>query len=336
MIISTALRVDAITEISALNPQHARSVANALSARLIRNGAIKFESADQLLELVRSIKAAPIGPDARRVLLDMLTRLREFKRIHVGPYNIATLEDWAGLVRLVLTSHLQITTEYGTTNDPHVVTQPSRLEIASTLAFESSAAFRDLHRFEEQGNLTLGSTRREFWFAALEPLATLSRKIVISDPWVFAPLQKRAAAAPGSDALPQPALPWILGLIDGLDADRPRCVEIYASQKSISEADVRLLSDRYLALGNGSIGSLTVYVGSHDVVAHDRHIRFDCGSAITLGAGLDRLDRPDLRDASGLNWGFRSGAGLDSLRDSEERVKTSRRTSVVAFQPEHQ
>ena len=333
MIITTALQTDAMQELSTFAPQHARSVANSLSSRLIRNGAIEVESRDHLRELLTSIRSAPIGPDARRNLLLMLERLDNFGRLHIASREIKALDDWNGLVGLVLTAHGRISSEYGTSDDPFIVARPSRMEVSSSSEFESSMAFAELRRLEEQGNLALGSSRRDFWAEVLEPLATLSQKIVISDPWVFAPLQKRAGAAPGSDSWPKQALPWLLGAVDALKVGLPRSIEIYTSEKSISASDARVLSDRYLGLGSGAIGTVTVYIGSHDMVAHDRHIRFGCGSAITLGAGLDRLDRPDIRDASGLNWAFRSGSGLNNLRDSEERVKASNRTSIVPIHP---
>lgn len=201
-----------------------------------------------------------------------------------------------------------------------------------TLA-SSAAECQLMVRFQDlvdKGFLERNAQREDFWDDVLGPLALESHQATIVDRYLFNHVTRRGQ--PRQDG----HVAWLLEhLTQSLRT--PGRVTLVGEQpddmtpSGVVESVERLHRRRGAQKVEVEVAVVAQKSRASDgqlLFPHDRHIRFDIGSAILLPAGFDRLGHPCVRDLDGMKWSYVwTKAALQNLISAEERCLTASGTT---------
>lgn len=225
-------------------------------------------------------------------------------------------------------------------------------ELAELRAVHQSETIQRLSAARDNPTWPSGSDRTLIWARDFAPLVRLSaEEVTVLDGYLLDGLNPKTYQRVGIE--------HVTWLLDRLDEDLPAGaqVRLFATLSGFSKSDVEeaLRSTMYC---RSRPGRLHLYLAPWSAfddkkAPHDRHIRFSCGAAIDVNAGLDRFreyqrhgaeSRTEIRDVGGYKchyigptpseWATEKGSSLMVLRDAEVFIEQQSRHWVFVSMDE--
>lgn len=340
MIARLSVAADALED---LTGQHSVPTAKAQHETLARaleaHGLLVFANPDEereLLDAARRIGTNPPGVKAR--WLSVLAEMKKSKRMlyltppgTFGLTGVAAIEElragWGGKAQVAVLSTQQASA-LGVDADGLLVDAPSGLELAAAPIAAYCKTLGDIHELIQRGVVAHGASRDEFWKEVLQPIAVLSRQVVILDQYLFGDVCWHHTKLPHSTRWDPDMVIWALRKLDA-SMQRGAEVTLMGSTGGRGPRDAadaaEMINDLWNPPAAGRLGKVEIVAGlwkqGQERMPHDRHVRFSAGAAVKSLPGFGRLGRSAVQDLDGMGWQYHwKPMALAELRSAERRV----------------
>ncbi len=324
---STVLRVGAADQTSYL------FVHRTLLQTMLRHAYVVMASRDDVADLVREVKNAPV--EVRKLWLEVLASKRlpvkEARPDRVPLSQITDLAalatNWRAVVRIAIANPERALALGVPPGAASATDDPPGVEVSRHDLVAHAECFTEAQRMAED-DIPAGTARDDLWRKVVLPMVgATEQRIAIMDRYAGHELIREQSAAAAGRSSTQSGISWFLHQVAGTTG-RSLSVEAIVSETDdydatmITTAFARLWPD----LSGGRIASLSVAVtarGRGGDAGHPRHIRFD-HRVLVLDKGISLFTRP-ITDAS-VPWKYQANGSQDALE--RERVMTRFQTVV--------
>lgn len=307
---------------------------------LLRHGVLRFASNAEAKTWIDGLKSEELTPQEAKEWQQLLLTLNKLGRL--VSENPALVEDADSATSkeelLPLAALSPLLSVIGTDTygrlfpDAEVGVSPLKpnLDVTVPGSISQSAMHERLINLAQSGSFLRGTKRNDLWATLLEPLARVSKEIVVFDRYLFGQLE----------ASFDEQVNWLLSRLDA-SAPKGAAVTLIGARGVPGDfgnervpgnaADAEWLIRENVSQKFERLGSVRVALAPSVRVRdmhHDRHIRFGAGAAVEVPAGFDRLAVPELRDNFGFTYRHSTDA-LKQLRARETAVLDNRNTRVV-------
>lgn len=328
MITRVSINAQALHDVSPTGGRSAKIAHEHLLKTMKRHAELVFDSDDSARDFVHHIRSSgetlPPGVAKRwqELVADFLKngRARAARPALPAPTTIESwARSWSGDVDVAVVDR-QTAGDLDVPEDEGWMVEPStQFEVASADAAADCHHFTQLQELAEQVIFPKGTPRDTIWTTVLEPMWRASKHATLIDRYLFKNLwQKR----------PNDHLSWLLDRMATTPGNTAKHVTLIGLDLAgDSWSPFETLDALAQACSGSAIGSIDLHLVPEWVphparpMAHDRHIRFNCG-AIKLPGGFDRLGSRTVWDEDGLGWQFISDAqSVRQLQEAELRSK---------------
>lgn len=350
MIARVDIAPDAIEGVAAgLSRALTKAQHEALLRVIAAHGMLVAANDDEAAELIRAVRDPDILPPAVRDRWNaVLVGLRKQNRFismrpeaPLGLRSVVTLNDlrngWRGRSEVAVLT-VEQAARLGVDEEGLLVDRSAGIELATAPIAAYCGTFTNLRRLADEGHVSPGTRRDDFWRAVLAPIARASRHVTILDRYLFGGLAWHEENLPRSRSWDADTVVW---LVEMLDRTMPSNGSVSLLGESPDEGIFRasdvadVIRSLWTATPSCRISSLNVTVSPWNQpgarLPHDRHIRFDAGVGIKLHAGWDRFRRATVTELDGVGWQYLWLAeAVQELRAAESRVRQHRDASTAA------
>ncbi|MCW2984204.1 MAG: hypothetical protein JWR63_1774 [Conexibacter sp.] len=339
MITTVVLSGSAVIDLRAVTGSPDEDLLIALNRRfldlLLRHG-ILTGSTEELRRLNAATDA--LDDDDRAAWQELLVHLERNRRLFAAdqPPPPSCLDDAAALSDVsTLVPHGEHVAVVDTTRaavlglTPRVpATDVAGQEVVRSRSCTESPRLRNLEALALRHMHPAGVTRNQFFREVLRPLAEVSQEVLIADRYLFTELEHRAGRS--NARLPE-HVGWLLDQLGKTSLPDTKVILAGGVGEGGQPADLRAAAQRVFEAWGSTRGRVTCVevrtahwpdFSFRSQLAHDRHIAFDCGFAIQMLAGFNRLRDKTLWDPNGTSWSYVTDPqAFEALRDAEQRIR---------------
>lgn len=322
----------------------AKSIHLALLDTLNAHGELLFRSNEEALRFIKVAKKSQLPGGIAKRWEATLIALHKMGRIKIivppDKLSISMLSHlsdlevaWSGKVGVIVLAS-DTAAAVGVPADEGILDDAeAHIEIATIDAAIHTQAISRLRQLAD--SVVFPFDRRDlFWESVLEPVAEVARSVTILDKFLLKELWRRATEPSKWRNREPEHVVWLLRHLDCAMREQATVRLIaYSSEVDLGIEDTaELIRQVWEPPVHGRLDRVELTFATFDRgFPHDRHIRFDAGSGISINAGFDRLRQNTIWDQYGMSWSYaHHPADLRVLKEREDGAsRLNAQTEVV-------